>query len=104
MLFWSAIVVSYVAAILPQDLAPTVPELSDKAHHVFAFIVLGVLFRLAYTINYWYALLLLLGFGILIEVSQYYTPTRFAEVKDVLADMIGALIGLKLSKYLKKVI
>jgi VanZ family protein len=93
-----------VAAILPQDLAPTVLELSDKTHHVFAFVILGLLLRLAYNINYWYGLLILVGFGAFIEVSQYFTVTRVAEEKDVLADLIGSFIGLKLYKYLRKVI
>jgi VanZ family protein len=96
--------VAYIAAVLPQDLAPTVPELSDKAHHVFAFVVLGLLLRLAYKINYWYGLLILVGFGVFIEVSQYFTVTRVAEEKDVIADLIGSFIGLKLYKYLRKVI
>jgi len=103
-LFWLALIVAYVAAILPQDLAPTVPELSDKAHHVFAFVVLGLLLRLSYQINYWYGLLLLMLFGVFIEISQYFTPNRMAESKDVVADLIGAFIGLKLYKYLRKVI
>lgn len=97
-------ITAYVAAILPQDLAPTVPELSDKAHHVFAFVVLGVLLRLAYKVNYWYGLLILVGFGVFIEVSQYFTTTRVAEKKDVISDLIGSFIGLKLYKYIRKVI
>ncbi len=103
-LFWLVIVVAYVASVLPQDLAPTVPELSDKAHHVFAFVVLGLLLRLAYNINYLYGLLMLVGFGAFIEVSQYFTATRVAEEKDVIADLIGSFIGLKLYKYLHKVV
>lgn len=103
-LFWLALSVAYFAAIVPQDVAPSIPEISDKAHHVFAFMVLGILFRFAYKINYWYALVLLIGFGGLIEISQYYTPTRVAEMNDVLADTIGALIGLKLYKYFAKLI
>ena len=103
-LFWLALVVAYVAAILPQDLAPTVPQLSDKAHHIFAFLVLAVLLRLAYRISYWYSLLMLMGFGIFIEISQYFTPNRMSEAKDVLADLIGVLIGLQLYKYLHKLL
>ena len=103
-LFWLALVVAYIAAILPQGSAPSIPELSDKAQHVFAFVVLGLLLRLAYKINYWYGLLTLLGFGIFIEISQYFTSTRVAEEKDVIADFIGSFIGLKLYKYLRKVI
>lgn len=102
-LFWLALFTVYIAAILPNHLAPSVPEISDKAHHVFAFVVLGLLLKLAYRMNYWYALVLLVAFGAFIEISQYFTPTRFAEYKDLIADLIGAFIGLKLYKYLRRV-
>ena len=95
---------AYVAAVLPQDLAPTIQTLNDKAHHVLAFVVLGLLLRLAYSVNYWYGLLILVGFGVCIEASQYFTQTRVAEANDVVADLIGSFIGLKLYKYLRKVI
>ena len=103
-LFWVALITSYVAAILPQDMAPTIGTLSDKAHHVFAFVVLGLLLRLAYRINYWYGLLILIAYGGFIEVSQYFTPDRCAEYQDIVADIIGAFIGLKIYKYVRKVI
>ena len=103
-LFWFALVGSYIAAVLPQNIAPTIGTLSDKAHHVFAFVVLGLLLRLAYRINYWYGLLILIAYGGIIELSQYFTPDRCAEYKDIVADTIGTFIGLKLYKYLRKVI
>ena len=103
-LFWLALIAAYVASVLPQEIAPAVPELGDKTHHVFAFIVLGLLLRLAYKVNYWYALSMLVGFGIFIEISQYFTETRVAEEKDVIADFVGSFIGLKLDKYLCKVL
>jgi len=101
-IFWLAIVVSYTAAILPQDIAPQISTMSDKAHHVFAFMVLGLLLRFSYCINYWYALLLLVGYGAFIEFSQIYTETRHADFKDIVADLIGSFVGLKLYKYLQK--
>ena len=103
-LFWVALLVSYVAAVVPQDMAPVLGPLSDKSHHILAFIVLGLLLRLGYQINYWYALLLLLGYGVAIEVSQLYAVNRSAEQADVVADLIGSFIGLKLYKYLRRVI
>ena len=95
---------SYVAAVLPQGMAPVLGSLSDKSHHILAFVVLGLLFRLSYKVNYWYALLLLVGYGVLIEVSQLYAIKRNAEQSDVVADLIGSFIGLKLYKYLRRVI
>ena len=103
-LFWLALIVSYVAAVVPQDMSPNIPEVSDKVHHVFAFVVLGLLLRLGYQINYWYALMVLLAYGAFIEFSQIYAIGRFADVEDVVADLIGAFAGLKLYKYLSKVI
>ena len=103
-LFWLALIGSYVAAVLPQDIAPTLGPLSDKAHHVLAFVVLGLLLRLAYQINYWYALVFLVGYGAFIEFSQLYAVNRSAEMEDVAADLIGSFTGLKLYKYLRKVI
>jgi len=103
-LFWLALLVSYVAAVVPQDMAPVLGPLSDKGQHVLAFVVLGLLLRLGYKINYWYALLLLVGYGAFIEVSQLYAVNRSAEQADVVADLIGSFTGLKLYKYLRKVI
>ena len=103
-LFWLALLVSYISAVLPSDLAPHIEKVSDKAHHVFAFVVLGVLLRLGYRIPYWYGLAALVCFGTFIEISQYYTPDRCAEYQDIIADTIGIFIGFKLYKYLRKVI
>ncbi len=102
--FWLAMIVSYAFAVMPDTLAPHIPEVSDKAHHVFAFVVLGILLRFSYHIGYWYALLILIGYGVFIEFSQYFLPTRSADYEDVVADLIGSFIGLKLYKYVCKVI
>ncbi|MCF6244719.1 MAG: VanZ family protein [Sulfurovum sp.] len=102
-LFWLAIIISYIFAVLPADVAPSIPELSDKAQHVFAFVVLGLFLRLGYNINYWYALIVLVAYGVFIEFSQLFSINRFADINDVLADTIGTFIGLKLYKYLRKV-
>lgn len=99
-----ALLISYVAAVVPQDMAPTLGSMSDKGHHVLAFVILALLLRLGYQIRYLYALLFLLGYGVFIELSQLYTVNRSAEQADVVADLIGSFIGLKLYKYLRKVI
>lgn len=66
----------------------------DKLNHIFAFFVLGVLARLAWPKAgaLWpWALLLL--FGILIEVVQYFVG-RDASAFDVLADAIGVALAI----------
>lgn len=102
--WWITLILTYIAAVLPQNLAPTVGSLNDKSHHILAFLVLGLLLRFAYEIKYWHAFLALVVFGAFIEVSQLFAINRSAEVVDVLADVIGIFIGLKLYKYLQKVI
>ena len=103
LLFVVALIAIYVLALLPQAQAPQF-HWSDKANHVFAFVVLGFLLRLGFRISYWQSLLLLVGYGTFIEISQYFTPDRSAELADIGADTIGSLVGLKLHKYLRKVL
>jgi VanZ family protein len=95
-LFWIALVGSYIAAILPQDMAPTLGPLSDKWTHFLAFAVLTLLLRLAYRISSIQTTAVLLFYALFIEFSQYFTPNRCAEVLDVVADAIGIAIGLLL--------
>ena len=101
-LFWVALVGTYIAAVLPQDIAPTLGPLSDKWTHFLAFAILTILLRLSYRISAVQTTLFLFLYGILIEFSQYFTPNRCAETLDVVADMIGVAIGLLLYMFLQK--
>ena len=102
--FWISFLGSYVAAVLPQDLAPVIGPLGDKTHHVLAFFILGVLLSFAYEMKYRYTFLFLLLYGVFIEVSQLFAINRCAEVMDVFADLIGIVIAITLYKFLKKCI
>jgi len=93
----------YILALLPQEQAPHF-SWSDKANHIFAFVVLGVLLRLGFRLNYWKCLAVLVLYGTFIEASQYFTVTRSAEWADIGADTVGSFIGLKLYKYLSRVL
>jgi VanZ family protein len=68
--------------------------LSDKLSHFIAFAALmawfGGVFRLPVTP--WVALGLL-AFGVLIELLQGMLPYRTAEMRDVLADLLGIAVG-----------
>ena len=93
-LFWSALIGSYILAILPQDIAPAFQNLSDKTLHFIAFSVLAFLLNLAYRMLWWKSILYLFFYACFIEFSQYFTPNRCAEFLDVIADVIGIGIGL----------
>jgi len=93
-LFWSALIGSYILAIVPQDIAPEIGNLSDKTLHFIAFAVLSLLLNLSYRMAWWKSVLYLLFYACFIELSQYFTPNRCAEWLDVFADVIGIGIGL----------
>ena len=95
-LFWIAMIGSYIAAIVPQDMAPQLGSLSDKSTHFIAFAVLALLLRVAYPVTLLQTFLLLLFYATFIELSQFFTPNRNAELLDVVADVIGIGIGLLL--------
>ncbi|QOR62560.1 VanZ family protein [Sulfurovum sp. ST-21] len=92
--FWGALIFSYIAAIVPQDTAPAVGELSDKILHFMAFSLLSLLLMLSYRIQWWKSVVYLSGYAVFIELSQSFTPNRCADWMDVAADMIGIAAGL----------
>ncbi|MFT3930526.1 MAG: VanZ family protein [Spongiibacteraceae bacterium] len=65
----------------------------DKFDHWAAFFTLSLLGCNAYPQRpFWQITLALLGYGIGIEIAQYFTPDRYSEALDVVADSIGILI------------
>jgi len=93
----------YILALLPQAQAPQL-HWSDKANHLLAFAVLGLLLRMGFKISYFRSVLLLIFYAAFIEVSQYFTVDRSAEWADIAADTVGILLGLKLHKYLRRIV
>jgi VanZ family protein len=91
-LFFACAVVVFVLALLPPQL-PMPSTGWDKANHVLAFCVLGVLGCRAYAGRASRVVLGLLGYGCLIELLQGLTGYRSAEWLDVLADAAGILLG-----------
>lgn len=68
------------------------PDGADKLGHAGAYAVLGGLLTLA-TGRVWLAVLLATLFGVSDEIHQYFVPGRQADVLDVVADLVGALVG-----------
>ncbi len=71
------------------------PEVSvnDKLAHLFAFIVLAFLADFSFNPSQLKALktLMLFAFGVVIEISQYFTSWRSADWQDAIADLLGIL-------------
>jgi VanZ family protein len=95
-LFWMALVSSYLLAVLPQENVPELTPFNDKGNHFLAFSVLTLLLLHAYRVKYLTAFILMMLYGVLIEVSQLFAVNRHGELLDVLADTIGVVIGILL--------
>jgi VanZ family protein len=89
-LFWGAVGVVFVLALLPLPELPEVAfSLSDKAQHALVFLLLWLLGDWSYPTT---RVLLSLGlflYGGMIEVAQAFTPTRQMELADWIADAVG---------------
>lgn len=87
--------------------APTADLGWDKANHFTAFGTLafiGLQGLRAGPGRRWIVLAMLLAYGVLIELVQSQIPGRDAEAMDVVADMIGAVIGVGLHALVLRVI
>ena len=101
-LFWIALISSYILAIIPQEMAPSFQSLSDKSLHFIAFAVLTLLLNLSYRMSWCKSVVYLLFYAAFIEFSQTFTPNRCAEWLDIVADVIGIVLGLVLYAGYKK--
>ncbi len=102
-LFVVAMAGTYLLSVLPGEVVAPLFAWSDKLNHAGAFLVLGLLLRMGWRIDYGRALTLLVAFGGLIEISQLFAIHRSAEWADLGADTVGVFLGLKLFKYLRAV-
>lgn len=97
LLFWSALLAVVVLSLIPVPLVPQAFSFWDKAQHALAFFGLTVLACWAYPHSRWQTLLpVFLLFGAAIEVAQWFTGWRFAELHDWLADLVGVVLALSL--------
>ena len=101
-LFWLALFGSYTLAVLPQDNQPIETPFSDKGNHFIAFATLTLLILYGYRVSYLKASILMLFYGIWIEITQLFLVDRYAELMDIVADVVGILIGLVMFYILKK--
>lgn len=88
-----ALVAVMVIALLPTGGRPEWFAQADKVRHAGAFVTLWWLGSRVRLFPVWGLGLILLGFGISIEVAQSFTTYREASVMDVVADLAGILLG-----------
>jgi VanZ family protein len=69
-------------------------NLGQNGEHALAFVLLGVVFGLAYTRDRPRAAALVIAFTGLIEVLQFLAPGRHARLEDFAVDVLAASLGL----------
>jgi VanZ family protein len=83
------------ASLAPTDDVPLSHAFSDKVLHFAAYALLGVAAALAQrTPRIVLSVVLLSAFGLLIEILQGMTDYRSFDLRDLVADMLGAAVGL----------
>lgn len=65
----------------------------DKTNHILAFFVLYVLLNFGFKLKNLSKILILLAYGIQIEIVQSMLPNRFFSLFDIVADCIGIMFG-----------
>lgn len=98
-MFWVALAVAYVLAVLPADeTISIVPQ--DKINHMIAFLTLAVLAALGWPrAPAWRPALLLTAFGAFIEFSQMIPAIhRDGDFYDLAANIVATLVGLAIGR------
>ena len=96
-------IITYLATT--EQSYPVISNFNDKFSHVFAFLVLAFLADFSfpeYSYNY-YKITALFGYGVLIEIIQYFIPNRQFSFYDMLADLIGLMLYMLLLPVIKKI-
>ena len=107
---WQLLLLAFAGISAYFAFGPPDPQLalrvSDKVNHVAAFAAMGAAAALAQPATWRHtgiAAVGLLVYGGFIELVQSLLPTRVADAADLLADGLGAAIGLLLAAALRRV-
>lgn len=97
----------YICLVVIEYLATTSLEIKpiqnswDKANHFIAFFTLYITLSLGYPkLKVFKKALILLAFGLQIEIVQYFLPNREFSLLDVFADGVGIVLGIVAVKVL----
>lgn len=91
--FAAALVAVAWTSLLPPDDLPSTLGVSDKVLHLLGYAVLGVLAVLS-RLRMPVALLVVVGWGLVLELSQGLLGYRSFEWWDLVADGVGAIAGV----------
>jgi VanZ family protein len=94
LLFFATAITVFILATVGNDHVNIHHQYADKIKHITAFFTLSLLLnRSSSTIQHRFRnMIALLFFGFLIEVAQYFIPSRDSDWMDILADFIGIIL------------
>ena len=89
---WCLALLVIILCVIP---APKIVEVSnvDKVEHALAFAARAFVFLRAYRHQVIWVITGCVAFGVGIELVQYFIPWRSAELADLVADIVGVLLG-----------
>lgn len=73
---------------------PLIDQTNDKFKHMLAFAYLAAGLSLFWSWSWQKVSILLLIYGVVIELVQSFVPGRYASAWDVLADCVGIALGI----------
>lgn len=102
--FWFPLAICTWLALVPEPPEHPVFRLSDVFLHALAFTYLTFALVLAGygsavrgRIPYLRSFLIMMAYGLFLELAQSLVPERTPELKDLLVDMVGTVAGLVLA-------
>ncbi|MBF0329896.1 MAG: VanZ family protein [Nitrospirae bacterium] len=101
-LLYTATLAILILSVVPNyKHLPEVFSLSDILNHLGAFVVLSALLDFAYSkLKTSQKIFMLLGYGLFIEIVQYFIPYRKFSVEDLLIDALGVAVYFLVTKKL----
>ncbi|PSC06536.1 hypothetical protein SLNSH_01610 [Alsobacter soli] len=94
---WAALAAIAVATLSPIGLRPHVPGASADLERMAAFVVVGLLFGSMYSRRLGFALVVVVGGAMLLEILQNVIPTRHGLVHDGALKAIAGAAGVMIT-------
>ena len=102
-LFWTLLSIVTVLLLIELSPSPSSWPYKDKFEHIAAFAALTTCGHLAYKQKKRWIYCGLAAYGLLMEWAQgAFTLTREASIYDWVADVVGILLFLAITRFLKK--
>ncbi|GAA5785744.1 VanZ family protein [Chitiniphilus shinanonensis] len=92
LLLWASAI--WIGSLIPLAAPPV--DNGDKIQHFLGYGVLAALALAAFPPRMWRAWLGATSMGVAVECAQYFVPYRSFDLRDMLANALGALLGVVL--------